>query len=505
MNMTYRYANTAHKHAVTLFSNGSSFAYDANGNMTSRVEVSGTRRITYTQVWSVDNRLVEVVSGTQHTQFFYDAVGTLVKKVDPRGTTAYVGADDEITWLVPTQTITVPASYTHTLYLPMVSLSQINASAGVSTTYYRFNGARVTMRSGSNVYWIHGDHLGSASLTTSFTGTKVSELRYMPYGETRYSSGSTSTDKRFTSQEEQTGIGLYNYGVRFYDPQIGRFISADTIVPAPGNPESLNRFSYALNNALRYVDPTGHCPENDQECIGVYNQVQGQLSFNANYLKADISWDAAKLRDLLGWIVGGHINFTQNNLGGSYWNSSSFDIALTALDKAQTALGPRTDMLLGLGDGLQIVNKSNEDQPVLDYAGNRVGKILGATDTKDRITLFQGGMSVDNILHELGHIVDMNIGGPGANIRGQSYALWSNGSMWQAAHSWGFAASYYGSLTTYEDFAETFAWYVFDKTYASDRTAYNSSNGGWIGITLQPGGNRLGALSSALDVYGCYR
>ena len=269
--VTYSYADTAHKHAVTALSNGSSFTYDANGNMTSRVEVTGTRRITYTQVWSVDNRLVEVVSGTQHTQFFYDVDGTLVRKVDPRGTTAYIGADDEITWLALTQTITVPVNYTHTLYLPMMAASQINPSSGVSTTYYRFNGGRVVMRSGSNVYWISGDHLGSASLTTSITGTKLSELRYTPYGETRYTSGDTLTNKRFTSQEEQAGIGLYNYGARFYDPRIGRFLSADTIVPGAKNPQALNRYSYVENTPLKFTDPTGHdvnCAGDDYACKG---------------------------------------------------------------------------------------------------------------------------------------------------------------------------------------------------------------------------------------------
>ncbi len=52
--------------------------------------------------------------------------------------------------------------------------------------------------------------------------------------------------------------GLYNYDARLYDPVIGRFTSADTIVPRPYNPQSLNRYSYCRNNPLIYVDPTGH-------------------------------------------------------------------------------------------------------------------------------------------------------------------------------------------------------------------------------------------------------
>ena len=64
--------------------------------------------------------------------------------------------------------------------------------------------------------------------------------------------------KFYTDQELDGENGLYNYNARLYDPFIGRFISADTIVPQPFNPQSLNRYSYCLNNPLIYVDPSGH-------------------------------------------------------------------------------------------------------------------------------------------------------------------------------------------------------------------------------------------------------
>jgi len=54
------------------------------------------------------------------------------------------------------------------------------------------------------------------------------------------------------------GTGLYYYNARYYDPTIGRFISADTIVPNPTHAQALNRYSYCLNNPLRYIDPSGH-------------------------------------------------------------------------------------------------------------------------------------------------------------------------------------------------------------------------------------------------------
>ncbi len=48
-------------------------------------------------------------------------------------------------------------------------------------------------------------------------------------------------------------------GARAYDPELGRFISADSIVPEAGNPQALNRYSYVANSPLKYVDSSGHC------------------------------------------------------------------------------------------------------------------------------------------------------------------------------------------------------------------------------------------------------
>ncbi|AKG53329.1 hypothetical protein DGWBC_0653 [Dehalogenimonas sp. WBC-2] len=64
------------------------------------------------------------------------------------------------------------------------------------------------------------------------------------------------TDEKFTGQKLDS-TGLYYYNARYYDPIIGRFISADTLVQNFTNPQTLNRYSYTSNNPLKYVDPTG--------------------------------------------------------------------------------------------------------------------------------------------------------------------------------------------------------------------------------------------------------
>jgi RHS repeat-associated protein len=111
---------------------------------------------------------------------------------------------------------------------------------------------------GGEVYYLHGDHLGSTSLATSEAGEELYRRGYYPFGEERYGTGAAQTDYGFTGQREEAYIDLIEMGARWYDSSIGRWISADTIVPNPGEAQDYNRYAYVRNNPLVYVDPSGH-------------------------------------------------------------------------------------------------------------------------------------------------------------------------------------------------------------------------------------------------------
>ncbi len=128
------------------------------------------------------------------------------------------------------------------------------------------------------VYYPLTDHLGSTSVTAYEDGTYYSELRYKPWGEERYANGVMPTDLTYTGQRSNTDdFGLMYYVARFYDPALGRFVSADTVVQNPFSPPSFDRFSYTANNPIRYTDPSGHNHTCTSKCAAFYPVVDDQL------------------------------------------------------------------------------------------------------------------------------------------------------------------------------------------------------------------------------------
>lgn len=150
------------------------------------------------------------------------------------------------------------------------------------TKYYYSGGQRIAMRQGSTLTYMLGDHLGSTSLTTNASGAVISELRYTPWGEVRTQSGVTTTNYTYTGQYSNTAdFGLMFYNARWYDPALGRFASADSILPAGA--QGYDRYAYVNNNPVKYTDPTGHQVSSDDG--------GGGLGGNIPYTPSDISSD----------------------------------------------------------------------------------------------------------------------------------------------------------------------------------------------------------------------
>jgi RHS repeat-associated protein len=211
-----------------------SYIYDCNGNMITRT-ISGVG--TYNLSYDAENHLTGV-SGAATASFVYDGDGKRVKGTVGSTTTTYLGNYFE--WTGSTSTM---------------------------KKYYYAGEIRIAMRTGSGtgtsgLLYLYGDHLGSTNKVANPDGTLYTggEQRYKPWGEQRYPAGASTlpTTFQFTGQRVESGLSLYYYGARWYDPYLARFVQADTIVPNPGQPMSWDRYMYVLGNPLRYNDPTGH-------------------------------------------------------------------------------------------------------------------------------------------------------------------------------------------------------------------------------------------------------
>ena len=115
----------------------------------------------------------------------------------------------------------------------------------------------------TGVFYMVQDHLQSSSKLVNQNGTLHSQNYYYPFGANRGGTAfSTLTTKRFTGQYHEAslpgGEGLSYYGARWYDAKLGRFLSADTVVPGARNPQALNRYSYVKNSPMNRIDPSGH-------------------------------------------------------------------------------------------------------------------------------------------------------------------------------------------------------------------------------------------------------
>jgi RHS repeat-associated protein len=225
--VAYSYTDPMHPSFVTARDDGKSYTADINGNTQ-----NGDGR---TFVWTPDNRVFSVNNASGTTSMDYDYTGTRVKKNGPLGLVLYPFAGYEI------------------------------GPDGTKTKYFRVGneivGAKqtpVVNPENEKKLFYHADHLGGTNVITDINGARVQLNEYDPWGKVSRNDGTVDPEKRFTGQILDPESGLYYYGARYYDPELGRFISPDPIVPSPGDPQSLNRYSYVRNNPVKYIDPTGH-------------------------------------------------------------------------------------------------------------------------------------------------------------------------------------------------------------------------------------------------------
>jgi RHS repeat-associated protein len=209
---------------LTSNSNGS-YTYDNNGNT-----LTDAQGRSFT--WDFENRLVQTTNPSVGTSTFkYDPFGRRIQKSGPLGTTTYIYDGANI-------------------------LDEVDNTGSMLARYAQGPGVDQPLsafRSGSASYH-EVDGIGSITSLTNDLGVTVATYAYDAYGNLSGSTGSVTDSFRYTGREFDLESGSYYYRARYYDPQLGRFISEDPVRFGGG---SVNFYAYAHDDPVDNYDPTG--------------------------------------------------------------------------------------------------------------------------------------------------------------------------------------------------------------------------------------------------------
>ena len=147
---------------------------------------------------------------------------------------------------------------------PQAALSQVlvRTTAGNQTTYYVYGLGLIGEQNQNGYRVYHPDFRGSTVMLTDAGGSVTDRYMYDAYGNLMNHSGSSDTPFLYNGQYGimTDGNGLIYMRARYYNPEVRRFVSQDSIEGDIGNPLSLNLFSYVENNPINNVDPSGNVP-----------------------------------------------------------------------------------------------------------------------------------------------------------------------------------------------------------------------------------------------------
>jgi RHS repeat-associated protein len=249
---------------------GEQFSYDPWGNLSAISGASSAYTGCTQEALSVTPAPNNQISG-----FCYDAAGNLLaQSAPPCPVPTYTyNAENQMT-------LTAGITYTYDgdgkrvqkssgkLYwygLGSDPLDETDAAGNTNNAsffeYVFFGGKRIARRDSTNaVSYYFADHLGTARIVASASGTILDDSDFYPFGGERVYTNSSPQNYKFTGKERDSESGLDDFGPRYDFSAIGRFMSPDAGPFHFTMPQSLNRYVYALNNPLRYIDPDGRDP-----------------------------------------------------------------------------------------------------------------------------------------------------------------------------------------------------------------------------------------------------
>jgi len=231
------YANRPHAVKTAL---GNAYNYDANGNM-----INGAGRSIN---WTSHNKPSQIVKGSSYSNFLY---GPSRKRFSHQ------------------QSNGIASQNKTTYYIGKLFEKEVKGSVTEYKHYILGGGKTIavhTRKSGvaNKTDYLLRDYQGTVVAIADETGNIKGHMDYDAFGARRPVLGLSQIDqliqsfpRGYTGHEHLDNVGLVHMNGRVYDAELGRFLSADPLVQAPNNLQSLNRYSYVFNNPMSYTDPSG--------------------------------------------------------------------------------------------------------------------------------------------------------------------------------------------------------------------------------------------------------
>ncbi|MEZ9821915.1 RHS repeat domain-containing protein [Shewanella sp. 10N.286.45.A1] len=355
---TFDYDNLQRLTDNTLYHEGNlvqhiDYEYDALGNLTRKSDYANSYR--YSQTGNAGPNAVSSVIklNGQSSNFSYDAKGNLTSG-DGKAT-KFNAFNKPVAIAQDSSTLTFSYGSDLSRY------RQVKEVDGVTTHHYYVGGIYEETRNADGVFqssrayisdvaiekveqgtdrsviFTHKDRLGSNHALTNRSGHILSRRSFDPFGKPRahtcdiltlptlasLDGSALITPRGFTDHEHLDDVQLIHMNGRVYDYNLGRFMSVDPYIQAAGNSQSINPYSYIMNNPLAGTDPTGYCAETDdlQGCAD---------SLQENETKAITNGDGKKI---------GHVGKSSD---GSLHITK--DTSMSGQQAIQTSMSNSTDL-----------------------------------------------------------------------------------------------------------------------------------------------------------------
>ena len=287
------------------------YTYNANGYL---VQKSESKRITRYR-YDVEGNLatVELPDGKKH-EYEYDALGKRVSWSGPAGKILYFYDREDL-------------------------LAEFSPDRKLERMYLHGPGIDdlIGFIQGDHLFSVHADALGSVRVIADQRQKILSRYDYNAFGQVKRIQEDISIPFLFIGARYDAGTDLHYMRTRAYDPEIGRFISPDTIGVAGG----INLYRYVQNNPLKYVDP--------------YGEIMATL-----------------LGAVLGPIVGGGRAYLNNKSGAEIWAATTGGLVSGVI------LGGAIDITVWTGGGaLPLVAASGVGGGVGGLWGSATEQVMG--------------------------------------------------------------------------------------------------------------------------------